>query len=328
MITGFVFVMMLIIEYINVQTKGLWAGFISRSKWKQYVFAAFLGAVPGCFGAFTGVALFTHGLLSFGSLVTTMIATSGDAAFVMFSMFPEKAILLTVTLFFLSILAGFLTDILYPTPNILNPTDINLPLHKEDCDCFQIDLLWQQLTRPSVHRFILVLIIVGLLVGLATGWVAGNAKLWIKISIIATVGVSMFIAISVPDHFLEEHLWAHIVKEHLSRIFLWTGGTLLAFRLLMSYIDLETWISANMFLVLFLAILIGIIPESGPHLIFVTLFAQGHIPFSILLASSIVQDGHGMLPLLAESRRVFIAIKFVNVIFGLLIGIAGYLIGF
>ncbi len=51
MITGFVFVMMLIIEYINVQTKGLWQNNLSESKWKQYFFAAILGAIPGCLGA-------------------------------------------------------------------------------------------------------------------------------------------------------------------------------------------------------------------------------------------------------------------------------------
>ena len=72
-----------------------------------------------------------------------------------------------------------------------------------------------------------------------------------------------------------------------------------------------------------IAVIVGIIPESGPHLIFVTLFAQGTIPFSILLASSIVQDGHGTLPLLAVSGRAFNWLKLVNIAFGLIIGIAG-----
>ena len=44
-------------------------------------------------------------------------------------------------------------------------------------------------------------------------------------------------------------------------------------------------------------------PLVGPHLIFVTLFAQGLVPFS-LLASSIVQDGHGMLPMLSFSPGI------------------------
>ena len=96
----------------------------------------------------------------------------------------------------------------------------------------------------------------------------------------------------------------------------------------MNYIDVQAFISANMFVVLLVAVLIGIIPESGPHLIFVTLFAQGSIPFSILLASSISQDGHGMLPMLAESKRSFLAVKIVNMIYAFIVGLSTLLLGF
>lgn len=214
MITGFVFIMMLVIEYINVQSKGVWQKHLTGNKWKQYLIAGFLGAIPGCLGAFTVVALFTHRLVSFGALVTTMIATSGDEAFVMFALFPEKAMLLTVIIFVVGVLAGYL----------------------------------------------------------------------------------------------------------------WVFGILLLMHFLMMYIDVESWISNNMFVVLLLAILIGIIPESGPHLIFVTLFASGTVPFSILLASSISQDGHGMLPMLAESKKGFVAVKVVNMIFAFIVGAIGLLL--
>ena len=82
-----------------------------------------------------------------------------------------------------------------------------------------------------------------------------------------------------------------------------------------------------MIIVLILACFLGIIPESGPNLLFVTLFAQGTIPFSILLANSIVQDGHGMLPMLAHSRKGFLLVKAVNFIIGLSVGLAVYFIG-
>ena len=74
---------------------------------------------------------------------------------------------------------------------------------------------------------------------------------------------------------------------------------------------------------LVIAVLIGIIPESGPHLLFLTLFINGTIPFSILIASSIVQDGHGALPLLAESRKSFIYMKGINVVVGFIVGFIG-----
>jgi hypothetical protein len=68
------------------------------------------------------------------------------------------------------------------------------------------------------------------------------------------------------------------------------------------------------------AAVIGIIPESGPHMVFVTMYAKGLIPFAVLLASSISQDGHGTLPLLAVSTRAFIWLKLINVVTALLIG--------
>ena len=83
-----------------------------------------------------------------------------------------------------------------------------------------------------------------------------------------------------------------------------------------------------MFIILIIALLVGIIPESGPHYLFILLFIQGTIPFSILLANSIVQDGHGALPLLADSKRSFVYIKAINFGVGLLIGGLGLLAGF
>jgi hypothetical protein len=72
----------------------------------------------------------------------------------------------------------------------------------------------------------------------------------------------------------------------------------------------------------------GIIPESGPHMIFVMLYAKGMIPFSILLASSIVQDSHRMLPLLSYTVKDSILIKLFNLVFGIIIGLAFYLLGY
>jgi hypothetical protein len=66
--------------------------------------------------------------------------------------------------------------------------------------------------------------------------------------------------------------------------------------------------------------ILGIVPESGPHLIFVMMYAQGLVPFSVLFTTSFVQDGHGMLPLLSYSIKDSLLIKAFNLVFGLTIG--------
>jgi len=72
--------------------------------------------------------------------------------------------------------------------------------------------------------------------------------------------------------------------------------------------------------VLLIAALLGIVPESGPHMVFVMMYAQGLVPFSVLLTSSFVQDGHGMLPLLSYSIRDSVLVKLLNLIFGVTVG--------
>jgi Putative, 10TM heavy-metal exporter len=129
-------------------------------------------------------------------------------------------------------------------------------------------------------------------------------------------------------HYIIDHIWTHIVKHHLVRIFLWTFGAMIVIEYGMTLINLKSITSEYTFLLLILSALIGLIPESGPHLIFVMLFANGLIPFSVLFTSSIVQDGHGMLPLLSYSVKDSVLIKSFNFVFGLTIGMILFVMGF
>jgi hypothetical protein len=79
--------------------------------------------------------------------------------------------------------------------------------------------------------------------------------------------------------------------------------------------------------ILVVGALIGIIPESGPHLIVVMMYAQGLVPFSLLFTTSFVQDGHGMLPLLSYSIKGSLFVKVFNLTFGLIAGGLLYLLG-
>lgn len=330
MITGFVFVMMLIIEYVNIQTKGDWQNSLQKSRWSQYFLSAFLGATPGCLGAFTVVALYSHNIVSFGALVAVMIATSGDEAYVMLSMFPGKALLIFVILFVLGIVAGFVTDILFkPGSVFIEKLGRQLEFHDEDmCTCFPHHEIVNQLKNLTLQRTLLMTFLVLFITGLTFNRLGPPEWNWIKITLLITSLFALFVVSTVPEHFLEKHLWEHIVKVHIPRVFLWTFGALLVMHFLINYLEVGSWIKANYLTVMLIACLIGLIPESGPHMIFVSLYAQGAIPFGVLLASSIVQDGHGMLPLLAESNRSFLSVKMINFVVGLVAGIVCYVAGF
>lgn len=326
MITGFVFVMMLVIEYLNVQTHGHWQKILQGRRWRQYIVGAFLGIIPGCLGSFAMVTLYSHRLVSVGALVTTMIATSGDEAFVMFAMFPGPALLLNAVLAVVALFGGIVTDLIFRKKYIAATHE--LPLHEEVCNCFPRGRILTQLREITLERFLLILILVAILVAIGIGYIGGDEESWIRITLLTVSAVGLYIVTTVPDHFLEEHLWEHVAKRHVPKIFFWTLGAMVVIQLLTSYLNIDQYLQETRVLMLVVACLVGLIPESGPHLIFVTMFARGLVPFSVLLASSIVQDGHGMLPLLAHSRRDFVRIKAISFAFGLLVGWLGLLLGF
>ena len=345
MITLFVMSMMLIIEYLNVLTKGIWSKGIKKNKWKQLLLGTLLGVIPGCLGAYTAVSLYVHDIIGTGSIVATMIATSGDEAFAMFSLFPGKALLLTGILFVIAMVSGWLVNMFLKKNLISNVNAKHMHIHEiPECSGFQAKTIGYQLRHITPTRaLILVSILFFITFFVLDEKISGGSMhnlinlgnihqetsdpQWIKITFLIVILLSTFVILIVNDHFLEKHLWGHIIKKHFSKIFLWTFFTLLVVALLIKHYDLSQLIHQNLLWVLVVAILIGIIPESGPHLIFVILFANGTLPFSILLASSIVQDGHGSLPLLAESRKAFVVIKLLNMAVGLIIGLAGIALG-
>ncbi|MBD3223991.1 MAG: hypothetical protein GF313_04640 [Caldithrix sp.] len=324
MITSFVFIMMLLIEYVNVQTEGRWQDLLKGSYWRQYLLGTILGIIPGCLGAFTVVSLFSHRIVSFGALVAAMIATSGDEAFVMFSMIPEQALIIHGMLFIIALPLGWAADQIIGSKQLaFTHPDHTYKVHQpEDCHCFPKNRVWQQFKEITFPRALLLTILILFFLFLISGSIGPQTWNWKKVTFAAGTLFSLFVVGTVPDHFLESHLWQHVLKKHLLRIFLWTFGVLLVIHSLEHYIDVAQWIKDNTIFTLVLAALIGIIPESGPHMVFVTLFANGSIPLGILLASSIVQDGHGTIPLLAVSKKAFIYLKLINLLTGLAVGYA------
>ncbi len=327
-ITAFVLMMMLIIEYVNVQSKGTWTKQFQKSTWLQIIFAALMGITPGCLGAFTVVALYTHNILNFAALVTVMIATSGDEAFVMFSTMPETALKLTIIIFIIAIIAGFIVNFFVKNKKI-ERSDFVFPIHKQEkqCVCYQSKNIFPQIKNITFQRALLISIFLLFFIALSAGRIGPEKWNWIKYVFFFGSLTTLFIVVTVPDHFIEEHLWGHIIKKHLVTIFLWIFGALIFIHFIENYFDIADWMKSNQLTILFIAVLIGIIPESGPHMVFITLFISGTIPFSVLMANSIVQDGHGMLPLFAESKKSFLWVKIINIIVGLIVGLSGYFVG-
>ena len=379
LITGLVVVMMMMIESLNIESRGLIFKGLSKTRIGQVVIGALLGSIPGCMGGFATVSLYTHRMFSFGALIAMMIASSGDEAFIMLAMIPEQALVLFAVMLVIAVVVGVLVDVLgkrfrFPVQSECNDGYV---VHSKEVapeggikECHNhCDTDGKE--RHSARHFDWkrIAMIIGLAIFIAvlgggqlehshgphetaghelhnchehhdgghechhTHTEEGTARLtnlldekWMHIIFAGLSVLVLLVLIFASDHFVQEHLWEHIVKKHLPVIFAWTFGVLLVLGIGLQYIEIDHWISDNTALMILLATLIGIIPESGPHMIFVTLFAAGVVPFPVLLASSISQDGHASIPLLAESRKSFLWAKVINCIVALAAGFAAMLI--
>ena len=407
LITGIVIIMMMMIESFNIESHGRLFSKVKGSSLRQVILASVLGSIPGCIGGFATVSLYSRRLLSFGALTAMMIASSGDEAFVMLAMMPDRALWIFAILFAVAVFSGVAIDRITKTchpeqsanchpeqsanchpersegsAEDANP-DSSLPLRMTSqplrMTSPQTGMTAQPpgMTAPQTEmtakgkegpmaekdgtkpeperqtdpaekpagqdterrsltwrRIVLTAVIILFAVALAAGWMehdhavpeTGKIRLdllseWWMNLIFAILCIIMLIILCFrSDRFIKETLWHHVLQKHLPNIFAWTFGVLLLIGILSEYIDLDRWVSDNTALMILLAVAIGIIPESGPHLIFVTMYASGIVPLPVLLASSISQDGHSSLPLLAEDKRSFVYAKLLNCIIALIVG--------
>ncbi len=312
-ICSLVYFMMSFTEYLHTVAYGGWTHYLLKNRLSSYLFCALLGVVPGCVGAFACVTLYTHGLVSLGAIVACMVATCGDEAFILLSLTPKVALWLFALLFGLGVVAGVGTDKIFGT----SPKSCQLHLHQHEST-----------TSFSLHISgvkVCFLLVSLLLLGLGLFSLIGGQGTFRLVFIGLSCLHLALLAVS-SEHFLTVHIWEHIVVKHLGKIFLWTWGFMMLTHFAAQYVQVASWVSANRWTMLLLACVVGILPESGPNIVFVTLFYTQLLPFPILLANSIVQDGHGMLPLLAESKRDFLTIKAINLALGLLVGAGGLLV--
>ncbi|MPM10308.1 hypothetical protein SDC9_56637 [bioreactor metagenome] len=339
-LTGIVLVMMLLIEFFNVRSQGKWLHRMQKNVTGQIMLGTVMGLLPGCFGTFFIVSLFTHGNVGFGALIAALIATSGDEAFLMFSMFPVKAILIHVVLAVVAIVAGFAVHYIFRRKTIM-AREMHFEIHNHDHEAEREKTsVRSNLKNITFQRAILIfglaLIIVNLIFGSEMHGHGDGAESemkhfhfeeYINYIFAGLAFLTLLASFRLPDHFINEHLWGHVIRKHFLKVFLWTFGALIIIEFALPELNAEMWMKENPITLLLIACLIGIIPESGPHMVFVTMFAGGYIPLGVLIGSSIVQDGHGALPLLAESQRSFLLAKFINVVAGFIVGYMFILFG-
>ena len=90
------------------------------------------------------------------------------------------------------------------------------------------DALWRpSLAGLSLRRALLSAALTLFVVAVGSGWIGPEAWNWVRWTLLLVACTALFLVLAVSEHFLTEHLFEHVARKHLPRLFLWVLGVLL-----------------------------------------------------------------------------------------------------
>ncbi len=284
----------------------------------QVPLAAALGALPGCGGAIIVVTRYVSGNLSFGSVLATLTATMGDAAFLLLAKEPVTGLFIIVLGFSVGVVTGILTDWLHG-PDFMRPSAedtasakkaIAEPDENSDLSSLFLDRLWMLLILPGIVMGIALALQYELDELLAFGGIETPATLWGFAGGMLCL-IMWALPRLVPGLPVNETGSTDIIRRTISDtnfVTSWVVFAFLLFELTVHFLDLDltSLFSSVAFLTPLIAVLIGFLPGCGPQILVTTLYLSGFVPLSAQIGNAISNDGDALFPAIALAPKAAI----------------------
>ena len=263
----------------------------------QIPIAALLGMSPGCAGAIVVTAAYSSGNVSLGALVAALTGTMGDAAFLLIATKPvAAAVLLPV-----SLVAGIITGLVvdrFHKKHIAGRTTVSCDPRTRIGPVRRRDWLFLALAVPGFGLGLLDAFQVQLGV---------QASFWALVWTLAGMAVLLLVWLVSPMGAVSNPEDPPLVRvvEETSFITVWVLGAYLAYGYVEAFsgLDIGAMFATVAVLMPLIGTLIGFIPGCGPQILVATLYINGLVPFSALVANSISNDGDALFPAIALNPR-------------------------
>ncbi|MEM1415683.1 MAG: putative manganese transporter [Myxococcota bacterium] len=292
-----------------------------RARGRQVPLAALLGVMPGCGGAVVVVAAHAAGNVGFGALVAALVATMGDAAFLLLARRPDTAAVLLPLAFLVGTLSGWIVDAL----------GITAPARTRHASSARPQRLGR--TRGRDVAFVAVV-----LPGLALGTLAlagGDPAEGLGADAVAAIGLLGTAVCLVVWAFSPLRAMAHEddspitrAAEETSFVGVWVVGAFLAYEYAVVFggLDLAPLFAAVAPALPLIAIAIGFLPGCGPQILVTTLYVNGVLPFAALLGNALANDGDALFPAIALEPKAALKATIVSAVPALVVAYAVHLL--
>ncbi len=281
----------------------------------QVPMAAALGAMPGCGGAVIVVTQFVTGRLSFGSVVATLTATMGDAAFLLLAQEPLTGLAMILLGFVVGTLTGWIVNFIHGG-NFLrgNGTGAECPvlgcLFPEDWKTRPVDRVWIAVLIPGIGLGLLAAFQVDV------DAILGNATIEAPATLVGVMGgtlavVMRFMPRNQRGPRVQSPMGASLVRrtvEDTNFITVWVISAFLVFELSVYGLglDLQAFFDGWAIFTPLIAVLLGFLPGCGPQVLVTTMYLAGLIPLSAQIGNTISNDGDALFPAIAIAPKVAI----------------------
>lgn len=281
--------------------------FLVKTKKFHVPLSAFLGALPGCGGAIIVVTQYIQGRIGFGSLVSVLTATMGDAAFLILAIEPSTGLLIFALGAVVGSITGYVVDIIHGNKFLIQKFDDDgneEVLEKTFVSKFNI--FWLLIFMPGF--------ILGILVAFQVNinnliFLPNNFELT---AIIGSSGAILSIFMWSLNPLSDFQCSTDKSRGFLSRVVdttnfvsTWVICGFLIFEIFMFFtsIDLKVFFDIWLPFVPLIAIFFGFLPGCGPQVVVATFYLNGFIPLSAELGNAISNDGDALFPAIALAPK-------------------------
>jgi len=298
---------------------------LARHRVWQVPIAAGLGVLPGCGGAIMVITQYIRGGISFGSVVSVLTATMGDAAFLLLAQAPVTGLSIFATGFFVGITSGYAVDVIHGTDFLHyksdGPDSTGYPcIRRVDSRAWRY--LWT------------IFLVPGLIFG---GYIAFQADtvstfgtfmgtetvVWVGLTgAIISLLLWGIVSPTRPDPELRNNTplgWASASQGRLGDaparvvgdtcfVTVWVAFAYLIYELGIHFtgVDLKQLFQTWAPLMPLVAILVGFIPGCGPQVVVAAMYLNGLVPFSAEIGNAISNDGDALFPAIAMAPKAAI----------------------
>lgn len=280
--------------------------------------SAVLGALPGCGGAIIVVTQFTKRQASFGSVVAVLTATMGDAAFLLLATRPFDGMIVLSTGLIVGSISGYIVNKIHNVDYLAPEADSmpkNQPTIQDTPIKYAGRVFWRIVFIPSL---IIALMLAFQFDFSAISYKLNEANIFFG-AVCALIVVSLWAftskgetyqELTAEDDLQNKPSRLNRVMQDTHFVTAWVVAAFVLYELTMLFLglDLKAWFMNYAVLAPLIGLLIGLLPGCGPQIVVTTLYIQGVIPFSALIANAISNDGDALFPAIALApKAAFIA---------------------